>query len=67
MSMSNDSSGGSGTLGGGGNAMNGLMTMENPFDPFLLHPLGELSNDDWARAVASVFGPLDSSAELPFG
>ncbi|KAE8537650.1 hypothetical protein D1P53_005706 [Cryptococcus gattii VGV] len=66
-SMPNDNSGGSGTSSGAGNAMNGLMAMENPFDPFLLHPLGELSNDDWARAVASVFGPLDSTAELSFG
>ncbi|KJE05887.1 hypothetical protein I311_00023 [Cryptococcus gattii NT-10] len=67
MSIPNDNSGGSGTSSGAGNAMNGLMAMENPFDPFLLHPLGELSNDDWARAVASVFGPLDSTAELSFG
>lgn len=67
MSMQNDNSGGSGTSSGAGNTMNGLMAMENPFDPFLLHPLGELSNDDWARAVASVFGPLDSTAELSFG
>lgn len=38
-----------------------LFEVENPFNPFLLHPLGEMSNDDWARAVASVFCPQDTA------
>jgi hypothetical protein len=38
-----------------------MFEVENPFNSFLLHPLGEMSNDDWARAVASVFCPQDAS------
>ncbi len=38
------------------------MGTENPFDSFLLHPLGEMSNDDWERAIASIgFAMPDSS------
>jgi hypothetical protein len=46
-------------------ADNGMFGLENPFDPFLLHPLGEMSNDDWARAVA-MFGTVSDSDQFQY-
>lgn len=39
---------------------------ENPFDPFFLQPLGEMSNEDWTRAIAAVFEPAPNQVDLPF-
>lgn len=32
-----------------------IMGIANPFDSFLLHPLGEMSGNDWGRALSNVF------------
>lgn len=46
-----------------GGADNGMFGLENPFDSFLLHPLGEMSNEDWARAVA-MFGAASETDQF---
>ena len=41
--------------------------VENPFDPFLLQPLGEMTNDDWTRVVDSIFGSWQPTNDLNMG
>lgn len=48
-----------------GEVENGIFGLENPFDSFLLHPLGEMSEDDWARAVA-MFGTSSDSDQFQY-
>lgn len=48
-----------------GEVDNGMFGLENPFDSFLLHPLGEMSDDDWARAVA-MFGTTSDADQFQY-
>lgn len=55
-----------GDFGAGiGENNNGMLGLENPFDPFLLHPLGEMSDNDWARAVA-MFGTTSEIEQFQY-
>jgi hypothetical protein len=38
-----------------------IMNIANPFDTFLLHPLGDISGADWGRAFASVVGDASNT------
>ena len=51
--------------GTAGELDNGMLGLENPFDSFLLHPLGEMSDDDWARAVA-IFGTVSETDQVQY-
>jgi len=48
-----------------GDIDNGMIGLENPFDSFLLHPLGEMSDNDWARAVA-MFGTTSETDQFQY-
>ena len=50
-------------VGAEGMPQDPIMGIANPFDSFLLHPLGGISGDDWAKALASVM----EYEEDPFG
>jgi len=53
-------------MGGANAGAGGGGLIDNPFDTFLLHPLGEMTTDDWNRAVASVFGPGQPGGDYNF-
>jgi hypothetical protein len=48
-----------------GDINDGMLGLENPFDSFLLHPLGEMSDNDWARAVA-MFGTSSGTDQFQY-
>jgi hypothetical protein len=48
-----------------GEVDNGMFGLENPFDSFLLHPLGEMSDDDWIRAV-EMFGTVSGTDQFQY-
>jgi len=48
-----------------GDSNDGMIGLENPFDSFLLHPLGEMSDNDWARAVA-MFGTTSGTDQFQY-
>jgi hypothetical protein len=58
--------GGAGAGAGAGPGAGAGGLVDNPFDTFLLHPLGEMTTDDWNRAVASVFGPGQLGGDFSF-